>query len=45
MYSFIRLLCGIFKRASLCVIGTIEDIRHVSEMYLYLNVKILSAPI
>lgn len=43
MYSFIQLLGGIFKRDSLCVIGTIEDIRHVFEVCLHLNVKILSA--
>jgi len=32
-----------FQRASLCVIGTTEDIRHVSEVCLHLNVKIVSA--
>lgn len=40
MYSFAQSLGGIFRRACLCLIGTIEDIKRLSEPRLHLNVNV-----
>lgn len=43
MYSFVQSLAGIFRRACLCLIGTIEDIKRLSEPRLHLNGKVSGA--